>query len=100
MSTENLEAFFSEIGGLLGAEGVNRSVETIQRYGENTMPGGDRQASRSGLSQLDEGRSSDCARRRTRIAFHSIRSAPATISVLAHGRRRQPVKSSSISDGG
>ncbi|MGO1075906.1 FAD-binding oxidoreductase [Inquilinus sp. CA228] len=35
------EAFFSEIGSVLGADGVNRSEETIRRYGENTMPGGD-----------------------------------------------------------
>jgi 4-cresol dehydrogenase (hydroxylating) len=37
----NLEAFFSNIGQLLGAEGVNRSEETIRRYGENTMACGD-----------------------------------------------------------
>ena len=42
MSTANLDAFFSTIGELLGAEGINRSEETIRRYGENTMPGGDR----------------------------------------------------------
>jgi 4-cresol dehydrogenase (hydroxylating) len=42
MSSENFDAFFSEIAGTLGADGVNRSDETIRRYGENTMPGGDR----------------------------------------------------------
>ena len=34
--------FFSEVSAALGAEGINRSHETIQRYGENTMPGGDK----------------------------------------------------------
>ena len=38
----NLEAFFSALGGALGADGINRSEVTIRRYGENTMPGGDR----------------------------------------------------------
>ena len=42
MSPANLEGFFSELAGTLGADNVNRSEETIQRYGENTMPGGDR----------------------------------------------------------
>ena len=42
MTSPNLEAFFSAITGALGADGVNRSEETIRRYGENTMPGGDR----------------------------------------------------------
>ena len=42
MNTANLEAFFSDVGELLGAEWINRSEETIRRYGENTMPGGDR----------------------------------------------------------
>jgi 4-cresol dehydrogenase (hydroxylating) len=42
MSSANLEAFFSSIGGALGTDGINRSEETIRRYGENTMPGGDR----------------------------------------------------------
>ena len=42
MSSANFEAFFSAVGDALGADGVNRSSETIQRYGENTMPGGDR----------------------------------------------------------
>ncbi|NWG25284.1 MAG: FAD-binding oxidoreductase [Pseudorhodoplanes sp.] len=34
--------FFSDIQSALGADAVNRSDETILRYGENTMPGGDR----------------------------------------------------------
>ena len=42
MTSPNLEAFFSAITGALGADGANRSEETIRRYGENTMPGGDR----------------------------------------------------------
>ena len=42
MSVANFEAFFSDVAELLGTEGINRSEETIQRYGENTMPGGDR----------------------------------------------------------
>ncbi len=37
---EGLEAFFAEVGGLLGADGVNRAEETLRRYGENTMPCG------------------------------------------------------------
>lgn len=42
MNPANLEAFISEVAGALGADNVNRSEETIRRYGENTMPGGDR----------------------------------------------------------
>ena len=42
MSSANLEAFFSARRRASGAEGINRSEETIRRYGENTMPGGDR----------------------------------------------------------
>ena len=42
MNSANLEAFFSAVTGALGADGINRSDETIRRYGENTMPGGDR----------------------------------------------------------
>src|SRR3954447_18704748 len=38
---ENLEAFFSEVEKVLGADGVNRSEETVRRYGENTMTRGD-----------------------------------------------------------
>lgn len=37
-----LEPFFSEVEAALGAGAVNRNLETLQRYGENTMPGGDR----------------------------------------------------------
>jgi hypothetical protein len=36
------EAFFAAIETALGAGAVNRSAETLLRYGENTMPGGDR----------------------------------------------------------
>jgi len=39
--SENLEAFFSEVEKVLGADGVNRSEETVRRYGENTMTCGD-----------------------------------------------------------
>ena len=42
MSSANFEAFFSTIEDAFGADGINRSDETIRRYGENTMPGGDR----------------------------------------------------------
>ena len=42
MSATDLDMFFSEVSATLGADGVNRSDETIQRYGENTMPGGDK----------------------------------------------------------
>src|SRR5207249_201545 len=34
--------FFAEIEQVLDAEGVNRAEETLRRYAENTMPGGDR----------------------------------------------------------
>eukprot|EP01042_Synura_sphagnicola_P028298 gene28298-36518_t len=36
------EAFFNEVAAAIGAEWINRSAETLRRYGENTMPGGDR----------------------------------------------------------
>lgn len=42
MNSAGFEAFFAEMTGALGGDGVNRSAETVQRYGENTMPGGDR----------------------------------------------------------
>src|SRR5258708_14445038 len=42
MSSANFDAFFAEMTGTLSADCVNRSAETIRRYGENTMPGGDR----------------------------------------------------------
>jgi 4-cresol dehydrogenase (hydroxylating) len=35
--SSSLNAFFSQVTDELGAEGVNRSEETIRRYGENTM---------------------------------------------------------------
>ena len=38
-----LEAFFAEIEAALGPDAVNRSAETLARYGENTMAGGDRE---------------------------------------------------------
>lgn len=34
--------FFAAITAALGAESVNRSAETLARYGETTLPGGDR----------------------------------------------------------
>jgi 4-cresol dehydrogenase (hydroxylating) flavoprotein subunit len=37
-----IESFFDDIHKALGAEAVNRTEETVIRYGENTMPGGDR----------------------------------------------------------
>src|ERR1700677_2696187 len=42
MNVANLETFFAKVTDALGPDGVNRSDETIRRYGENTMPGGDR----------------------------------------------------------
>ncbi len=43
MSTElALTAFFADIAAQLGAAAVNRSVETVQRYGENHLPTGDK----------------------------------------------------------
>lgn len=41
-SKAQFEAFFSEIASALGTDTVNRSAETLARYAENTMPGGDR----------------------------------------------------------
>jgi len=38
----DLDAFFAEIETTLGASAINRSPETAERYGENTMPGGSR----------------------------------------------------------
>src|SRR5262245_52139910 len=38
----SFDAFFADVEKALGADGVNRSEETLARYGENTMPGGDR----------------------------------------------------------
>jgi 4-cresol dehydrogenase (hydroxylating) len=40
--TAALDTFFSEIAATIGPDAVNRSEETLRRYGENTMPGGDR----------------------------------------------------------
>jgi 4-cresol dehydrogenase (hydroxylating) len=36
------DGFFGEIEAALSADAVNRSAETLLRYAENTMPGGDR----------------------------------------------------------
>jgi 4-cresol dehydrogenase (hydroxylating) len=36
------DTFFAEVEKELGVDSVNRSDETIRRYGENTMPGGDK----------------------------------------------------------
>ena len=40
--TATFDSFFSEIAAAIGADAVNRSEETLRRYSENTMPGGDR----------------------------------------------------------
>lgn len=37
----NLQIFLAEIETRIGSDGVNQSVETLKRYGENTLPGGD-----------------------------------------------------------
>jgi len=36
------EPFFVEVAAALGPDAVNQSAETLNRYAENTMPGGDR----------------------------------------------------------
>ena len=38
----SMDAFLNDAAGGLGAEHVNTADETLVRYGENTMPGGDR----------------------------------------------------------
>ncbi len=45
MTSGNLDAFLAEVGGALGGDNVNTSDDTLTRYGENTMPGGDRRPS-------------------------------------------------------
>jgi 4-cresol dehydrogenase (hydroxylating) flavoprotein subunit len=40
--TTTFDTFFSAIVAAIGADVVNRSEETLRRYSENTMPGGDR----------------------------------------------------------
>jgi 4-cresol dehydrogenase (hydroxylating) len=37
----NLAAFLSDVEGKLGSGSVNQTEETVRRYGENTLPGGD-----------------------------------------------------------
>ena len=85
----NFEAFFAEIAGALGADGVNRSEETIRRYGENTMPGGDRPPAGVVYPGLHGRCAADRAGGEQRIRCRSIRSAPATISVSARAPRRR-----------
>lgn len=41
--TASVDAFLNSVRGALGAEAVNIAPETRRRYGENTMPAGDRQ---------------------------------------------------------
>ena len=38
----NFETFWSDVISALGRDSVNLTEETCWRYGENTMPGGDR----------------------------------------------------------
>jgi len=38
----NFETFWSDVISALGRDSVNLTEETCRRYGENTMPGGDR----------------------------------------------------------
>lgn len=40
--TADLNGFLARVGADIGAENVNLAEETITRYGENTMPAGDR----------------------------------------------------------
>ena len=42
MASDKLAEFWDDVGSQLGPEAVNRSPETAVRYGENTMPGGNR----------------------------------------------------------
>ncbi|MDO9410986.1 MAG: FAD-binding oxidoreductase [Pseudolabrys sp.] len=42
MPAPQFDAFFNAVTAALGPEAVNRSEETLTRYGENTMPGGDK----------------------------------------------------------
>lgn len=42
MNPASLTTFLGEVAQHLGADAINASAETITRYGENTMPGGDR----------------------------------------------------------
>ncbi|MGY8635438.1 FAD-binding oxidoreductase [Bradyrhizobium sp. 14AA] len=42
MKQADKSAFFNAVADKLGAEAANRSEETLTRYGENTLPGGDR----------------------------------------------------------
>ena len=42
MNAAALEAFLKDVARDVGPDAVNVSAETIARYGENTMPGGDR----------------------------------------------------------
>ncbi len=37
-----LESFLTEVAGEIGADEISRSDESIERYGENTLPGGDK----------------------------------------------------------
>ena len=83
----NLEAFFADAAKALGADGVNRSEETIRRYGENTMAGRRQASGRRGLSVIDGACAGDRARSPTSTACRFIRSAPATISGSARARR-------------
>ena len=101
MTSANLEAFFAAIAGALGADGVNRSEETIRRYGENTMPGGDRppagvvypgstadvQADRAGGQHAQGGALSDQHRQQYGLGSRSA-SAPARSWSISAARYR------------
>lgn len=41
MSNQNLAAFLVEVAEKLGKDSTNQAEETLRRYGENTLPGGD-----------------------------------------------------------
>lgn len=45
MTADGLDGFFTAVGEVLGTDAVDRSPDTLARYGENTMPGGDRRPS-------------------------------------------------------
>ena len=80
----------AEIETALGADSVNRSEETIRRYGENTMPGGDQQARRRRLSRhrpRDVQAIVRAANKHTRAALSGI-DRPEYRARLAARRRR------------
>ncbi|HKP80047.1 MAG TPA: hypothetical protein VJU34_13075, partial [Phenylobacterium sp.] len=44
-AASTLDAFFAKVAESIGSDAVNRSEETLRRYGENTLPGADQSPS-------------------------------------------------------